>query len=372
MKKRVLLTGGAGFVGSNLGLFLKRDFKDYEIVALDNLKRRGSELTLNRLKDGGVTFIHGDIRNMEDLDQIGNIDLIIECSAEPSAQAGYDGDPRYLVNTNLIGTINCLEFARKCNADMIFLSSSRVYPIKALRELPLENANTRLIISNNKKAIGWSDKGIRKDFPLNGSRSLYGATKLCSEYLIQEYIDMYGMNAIINRCGVITGPWQMGKVDQGFVTLWAARHFFGGDLSYIGFGGKGFQVRDILHVEDLYNLIKIQIENIHSFKGEIFNAGGGHSVSISLRELTDICRELSGNMIPISTRPETHPADIPYYITDNGYVTEKTGWEPEKNVNDILYNIFEWLKDNKEKLERVLSSSSKIRSSQSIKGRNDK
>src|SRR6266446_5353914 len=109
---RILITGGAGFVGSHLALSFKRDTPDSTVIAIDNLKRRGSELALRRLAAGGVEFRHGDIRNSEDLADAGHLDLLIECSAEPSVQAGLSEGDRYLINTNLIGTINCLDHAR--------------------------------------------------------------------------------------------------------------------------------------------------------------------------------------------------------------------------------------------------------------------
>jgi CDP-paratose 2-epimerase len=355
MRKRILITGGAGFVGSNLGLKLKNEHPNSEIIALDNLKRRGSELSIPRLKAADVIFVHGDIRNMEDIDLVGPFDILLECSAEPSVQAGYDSDPRYLVNTNLSGTINCLESTRRWHAGIVFLSTSRVYPIHALRSLPLAKENDRLIIPENQQGAGWSNNGITSDFPLDGSRSMYGATKLCSELIIQEYVTMYNLSAVINRCGVITGPWQMGKVDQGFVTLWAARHFYGGELAYMGFDGKGRQVRDILHVEDLFRLICLQLSALETYKGRVFNVGGGKSHSISLRELTQLCSRLTGKSIPIKTEAKTHPADIPYYVTDNSDVSRHTGWYPKMSPTNILEDIFVWLEDNATQLKELLA-----------------
>ncbi len=118
--RRILVTGGAGFVGSTLALAFKRDFPSMEVVALDNLKRRGSELNLPRLRAGGVGFVHGDIRNIEDLDAVGEMDLLLECSAEPSVLAGYGESPLYVIQTNLNGTVNCLEIARKHKMDTVF------------------------------------------------------------------------------------------------------------------------------------------------------------------------------------------------------------------------------------------------------------
>ena len=355
--RNILITGGAGFVGSNLGLFWKRDFPADRIVALDNLNRRGSELNLPRLKAAGIEFIKEDIRNREFLETLGETDLILECSAEPSVQAGYGGDARYLIDTNLNGTLNCLELARKRGSKIVFLSSSRVYPIPALCNLPLQENESRVFISAGKFGAGWSERGICEDFPMEGTRSLYGATKLASELFIQEYVAAYGMEAVINRCGVLTGPWQMGKVDQGFIVLWAAQFLYSGRLAYKGFGGKGKQVRDILHVSDLFELLKIQISGIPRHSGTIYNVGGGMGNSVSLLELSRLCALRSGRELLPASSPETHPSDIPYYVTDNTRVREATGWSPKITVDEILDEVFQWLKEYRGELEGLLKNS---------------
>ncbi|TWA53129.1 CDP-paratose 2-epimerase [Azospirillum baldaniorum] len=351
---RIVVTGGAGFVGSNLALLFKRDRPEAEIVAFDNLRRRGSELALERLRAGGVRFAHGDVRNPEDLEELGAFDLLLECSAEPSVHAGYDGSPAYVINTNLVGTVNCLEAARRHGADMVFLSTSRVYPIDPLRRLPLERGATRLVLPEGAAGPGWSAAGIATGFPMPGSRSIYGATKLASELMIEEYGAMYGLRAVINRCGVLTGPWQMGKVDQGVVVLWAARHLYGGTLSYSGFGGEGLQVRDMLHVTDLYDLLRVQVAGMDRFKGRIFNVGGGPEVSVSLAELTALCAERAGRSIPIAASPETRAADIPWYVTDNADVTQATGWRPQHLPGAIMDELIDWLGANRRILEPIL------------------
>ncbi len=350
---RILVTGGAGFVGSSLAISLRREMNG-EVVALDNLRRRGAELALSRLEAGGVEFRHGDIRNPEDLEAVRPFDLLIDCSAEPSVQAGYGESPVYLLHTNLVGTLNCLEAARLCGADLVFLSTSRVYPIAGLRALPLEQRAGRFELASGSSGVGWSTDGISTEFPVGGSRSMYGASKLCSELLIEEYRSMYGLRAVINRCGVLSGPWQMGQVDQGFFVLWVARHLYGGQLDYIGFGGKGLQVRDVLHVEDLFKLLRIQIRDIEQHDGRVYNVGGGVERSISLVELTDLCRRGSLTPIAIGSRAETHPADVPYYVTNNAAVTAATGWVPETNLETLFEDVATWLRDNRNILEGIL------------------
>jgi CDP-paratose 2-epimerase len=304
---------------------------------------------------GGVEFRHGDIRNHEDLADAGSLDLLIECSAEPSVQAGLAGGDRYLVNTNLIGTINCLDHARRHGAAVVYLSTSRVYPIAALRDLPLVTTETRFVLPDAMTGPGWSARGIAEKFTLTGSRSLYGATKLCSELIIAEYVALYGFLAVINRCGVVAGPWQMGKVDQGFMVFWAARYLFGGPLSYNGFGGAGLQVRDALHVDDLYRLIRDQVIQISARSGKIYNVGGGAECSVSLAELTETCVECTGRRVAITSQPETSPVDVPYYVTDHSAVTAATGWRPRLSMTDILDDIFGWLRDYRRELEVILT-----------------
>jgi CDP-paratose 2-epimerase len=220
----------------------------------------------------------------------------------------------------------------------------------------MKRHDDRLEAISSPDRIGLSDDGIAETFPLAGARSLYGATKLASELLIEEYRSMYGLRSLINRCGVIAGPWQMGKVDQGFVVLWVARHLFGGPLSYTGFGGEGLQVRDILHIDDLFDLLVQQIRDFAALDGSVFNVGGGRGVSASLREMTRHCFDITGHSIEIGQVPDTRPADIPWYISDHRLVTKATGWKPKRNVATIVTDIHQWLSKNRKQLEPILAS----------------
>lgn len=355
----ILVTGGAGFVGSNLALSFKRDRPGARVIAFDNLRRRGSELALARLREAGVEFRHGDIRQPADLAEVGAFDLLLECSAEPSVHAGYSGAPDYLIDTNLTGAVHCLEAARRHGADVVFLSSSRVYPIAALRALPLAELGGRLDLEPDAAGAGWSAAGVAADFPLTGARSLYGATKLAAELLIEEYRAMYGLRCVVNRCGVLAGPWQMGKVDQGFLVLWAARHLFGGNLAYSGFGGRGLQVRDVLHVADLHDLLTIQIADMEAYGKGAWNVGGGRGNAVSLCELSRLCAERAGRRAGVSLEikgdPETRAADIPWYVTDNAEITQATGWAPRRSVAALLDEVFAWLDAHADQLRSILA-----------------
>ena len=350
----ILITGGAGFAGSGIALYLRERYPSYRIVALDNLKRRGSELNLPRLSKAGIEFQHGDIRNREDLHFSNRFDMIIDASAEPSVLAGITSPIEQVVNNNLIGTLNCLELAKSHGAAFIFLSTSRVYPIGALESASFKEEETRFSWTDEQILPGISSKGINEQFTLQGSRSFYGATKLASELLIQEYNALASMKTVINRCGVLTGPWQMGKVDQGVVVLWVARHIYGGQLSYNGYGGTGKQVRDILHIHDLCRLIDWQIHHLEEINGEVFNVGGGQSGSVSLCELTRLCQSVTSREITIHPQAENRVADIRLYITDNSYVTNRTGWAPTISLSVIIQETAQWINSHKNELFSIL------------------
>lgn len=355
MTSKILIPGGAGFVGSSLAMGLKSRHPDWHIICLDNLKRRGSELNLNRLRTSGIEFLHGDIRSTSDLDpKVLDVDTILDCSAEPSVLAGFSS-PQYVLQTNLLGTINLLELARQTQARFLFLSTSRVYPIAALKAVNLVETESRFDIAVHQTIPGASPQGISEQFPLTGARSLYGATKLASELLIEEYHEAYGMPSIINRCGVLTGPWQMGKVDQGVFVLWVASHYFQKPLKYIGYGGMGKQVRDLLHVDDLLELIDYQLKHFSSLSGEVFNVGGGADISLSLLETTKICQQLTGHEIPIEGVAEERPGDTPVFITDASIVCQRTGWIPQKTTYQTLEEIYRWIAEHEAQLKPILS-----------------
>jgi CDP-paratose 2-epimerase len=354
MSDRVLVTGGAGFVGANVALALSSLHPGWEIVALDNLKRRGSELNLPRLREAGVTFIHGDVRNSEDLAATGEISAMVECSAEPSVLAGVDGSPDYLIQSNLVGAYNCLELARRHDAFVVFLSTSRVYPVAPLENLELEEAETRFELADAQPIAGISRQGVSEQMPLAGARTLYGMTKLAAEMLIEEYRAAYGLRAVVDRCGVIAGPWQMGKVDQGVFTYWMLAHHFDRPLSYIGFGGSGKQVRDLIHVDDLVSLVDEQIGAADRWDGVVANVGGGRECSLSLLETTLLCAEISGRNLDVVASGDTRPGDIPVYLSDCSELYSMTSWRPQHDARSVLSDIYSWVLGNEAAIAAAL------------------
>jgi CDP-paratose 2-epimerase len=350
----VLVTGGAGFIGANVAIGLAERHEDWRLVTLDNLRRRGSELNLARLRRAGVEFVHGDVRELDDLLALGDVDAIVECSAEPSVMAGVGGSPDYVVQTNLLGAYNCLELARRAAAQFVFLSTSRVYPVAPLASLRYIERDTRFELSDEQDRHGVSSQGISESFALDGARTIYGATKLSAELLVAEYESSYGVQAVIDRCGVVAGPWQMGKVDQGVFTFWMLAHHFQRPLAYIGFGGAGKQVRDLLHVADLLELIDEQLAEPAKWAGVTVNVGGGLDCSLSLRETTDLCREITGRSVDVRPSGEERPGDIPIYISDCARLHAMTDWRPRRGAAEILADIHAWIVEHESALSAAL------------------
>ncbi len=335
---KILITGGCGFVGSNLCLFLNQ--KKYKITSLDNLSRKGSKYNLSLLKKEKIKNLKINIQNYKKISRLPKFDLIIDCCAEAAVEISKNQIDK-VIDTNLIGTINILKKAKNDKSKIIFLSSSRINPINEMNKV----LNKKIL---NKKIL--SNKSFNENSPVFGPKTIYGVTKLASEMFIEEFSYAFKIKYIINRCAVISGPLQFGKQDQGFVSLWIWSHLMGKKLNYIGYNGLGNQVRDILHIYDLCELIYIQIKKISSINNTLFTVGGSKKNSISLKELTGVCEKISGKKLNISKIKSTSIYDIPYFVTDNTKVTKTYNWKPKRNVFKTVLDTYNWLKNNKSNL----------------------
>jgi len=332
---KILITGGCGFVGSNLAIYFKNNQIGTTINTLDNLSRKGALLNLSRLKKNKIKNFKKDISHYNQIKNLPKYDLIVDCCAEAAVEESKKEIDK-VFNTNLVGTFNILKKCAKDKSNFIFLSSSRVYSIKHLRK-----------IKKNKFLVN-------EKFDTSEPKSIYGYSKYSSEHLIKEFSFLYKIKYIINRLGVISGPWQFGKQDQGFVSLWVWKHMNRKKLSYIGFGGKGSQIRDVVHIIDVCKLISKQIKKINSIYNLTLNAGGGRKNTVSLKDLTKICQKITLNRIKIFSKKTTSEYDIPYYVSNNAKVKKIYNWYPQKKILDIVKDVYKWMVLNRKVLKKYI------------------
>jgi CDP-paratose 2-epimerase len=336
---KVLISGVCGFAGSHLARYLIESHEGITIVGLDSLARSGSETNRLSLRRLGVQLFHGDIRMASDLETLPAVDWVVDAAAQPSVLAGRDGktSARQLLEHNLLGTINLLEYCRASKAGLVLLSTSRVYSIPALAQLPLRTQSSAFTLDQERQwPAGLSMAGVDEGFSTEAPISLYGATKLASERLAQEYAAGFQVPVWINRCGVLAGAGQFGTAEQGIFSYWLHAHSTRRALKYLGFGGTGFQVRDALHPRDLARMVDFQLQS--SGPGQLLNVSGGQPNSMSLAQLTEWCDRRFGSHQPTADGSE-RPYDVPWLILDSSRAKGVTGWEPRTSLHQILDEI---------------------------------
>ena len=351
---RILFTGVCGFVGSTLAAALRELRPDWSIAGLDNFIRPGSETNRERLRALGVGLRHGDVRAASDLDALPAADFVIDAAANPSVLAGIDGQSssRQVVEHNLLGTVNLLEFCRRQRAGFLLLSTSRVYSIPPLAALPVEvmggnekNGKNRAFRLRADALLppGVSARGLAENFSVAAPVSLYGATKLASEALALEYGATFDFPVWINRCGVLAGAGQFGRADQGILAYWLNAWLRRQPLRYIGFGGTGAQVRDAFHPRDLAPLLVAQIEAGASAataqQPRVINLGGGAAHTFSLAELSAWCAARFGFAHPVAADPTPRAFDIPWMVMDSALAQKTWAWQPRISLEEILTEI---------------------------------
>ncbi len=339
---KILITGICGFVGSRIAeAFLERE-PGLQIAGIDNLLRPGSEMNRAELAQRGVLVFHGDLRMRSDVDALPNSDYVIDAAANPSVLAGVDGrsSPRQLSEHNLGGTLNLLEYCRERRSGLILLSTNRVYSVQALAGLPvIERERAFELDTSGALPQGVSAEGISEKFSVQQPISLYGATKLASEVMAVEYGAAFDFPVWINRCGVLAGGGQFGTAEQGIFSYWLHAHAARRPLQYIGFGGRGFQVRDAFHTDDLADLALIQMHRTPPTDA-VFHAGGGQQNSMSLAQLTAWANNRFGKHEPApNLRPR--PFDAPWIVMDFRRAATQLGWRPKRGMEFILNEIAE-------------------------------
>lgn len=338
---KILISGICGFVGSSIAHGLLDNVAGREIIGLDNLSRAGSTLNIAALRKRGVTMRHADLRSPSDLESIPTVDWIVDASANPSVLAGVDGttSSRQLIEHNLYTTVNLLEVAKRCRAGFMLLSTSRVYSVRSLSEIPV-------IVENSAFAPdlaaplpeGVSADGITERFSTASPVSLYGASKLASESVALEYGEAFDFPVWVNRCGVLAGAGQFGRGDQGIFSFWINAYLRRQPLKFIGFDGAGHQVRDCFHPRDLLPLLEKQFAAAGSNKPRLVNLGGGAHHAISLAQLSKWCEARFGPH-PIASALTPRPFDIPWIVMDAGLAEKTWGWRPRMKLEEIFEEI---------------------------------
>jgi len=337
---RILITGVCGFVGSTLARTWAERGSGHELYGIDNFVRPGSEINRQQLRRLGVRVTHGDIRSASDFEPHPAVDWLIDAAANPSVLAGVDGrtSSRQLIEHNLLGTVNMLEYCRRHRAGFILLSTSRVYSIPELSRLQVEANGDAFRLSSGQHVGGVSNEGISELFSTEPPVSLYGATKRASEQLALEYGDAFDFPVWINRCGVLAGAGQFGRADQGIFSYWIHAWASGRPLAYIGFGGTGHQVRDCLHPRDLVELLERQMQSTTPGHTRVLNAAGGTRSAMSLKELSAWCAARFGFR---DVREDVSPRayDVPWLVLDARLAMAEWNWSPRTDRDVILEEI---------------------------------
>lgn len=343
---KILITGISGFAGSTIALNILNADPKNKIIGFDNLSRQGCETNIEMLKNADIELIRGDIRSQSDMDDVPLVDWVIDCAANPSVLGGLDGQSssRQVMEHNLQGTINLLEYCKKYKSGLILLSTSRVYSASELAVLPMVSSNNRFELKSPERK-GISLNGITEDFPTTAPISLYGASKLASEALILEYGECFDFPVWINRCGVLAGPGQFGKADQGIFSYWVHSFREKNPLRYIGFNGTGHQVRDAMHPKDLVPVLTRQMMEPDMDVPKVINLGGGIDNSMSLKELSIWCEERYGRNKVIPS-DEVRPMDAPWIVMDSKVAQNAWNWSIQTKLDKILDEIADHAEKN--------------------------
>jgi CDP-paratose 2-epimerase len=350
---KILITGACGFTGSTLAQTFQEFDSTVELCGIDNLVRAGSEQNRLRLKASGVRLFHGDVRCPSDLAILPNVQWVIDAGANASVLAGVSGDSssRQVLEHNLVGTINLLEYCKRNSAGLILLSTSRVYSVAPLTSLPLTIENQAYRPRFDSCSVpGLSSEGVAENFSTSPPLSLYGATKLASELLALEYGEAFGLPIWINRCGVLAGAGQFGRPDQGIFAFWINSYLRRQPLTYIGFDGRGHQVRDCLHPRDLAALVWKQMQSPDRQVQRVQNVAGGIRSAMSLAQLSAWCAERFGKHA-VGRDHSSRPYDIPWMVLDSARVKRQWDWQPTFLVEQILEEIAQHAQAHPEWLE---------------------
>ena len=333
---KILITGGAGFIGANCAVHFAK--KRHDVVIFDNLSRMGSEKNLEWIKsEDSVDFVKGDIRSYDDLvdviTQKGSFGLILHLAAQVAVTTSVVS-PREDFEINALGTFNLLEAIRQHNieATVIYASTNKVYG--EMKDLCIIEKNGRYMYQD--LAEGVNEKR-NLDF-----HSPYGCSKGAADQYCKDYFRIYGLKTIVMRQSCIYGYRQFGVEDQGWVAWFCIAAVLGKPITIYG---DGKQVRDVLFIDDLIHAFELAYENRDRASGKVYNVGGGPQNTLSLHELIAHLEELKGKKIPL-TYEDWRPGDQKVFIGNISLAENEFGWKPVVTTDEGVEKLYRWVYEN--------------------------
>lgn len=334
---RILVTGGAGFIGSNLSHRLLAE--GHDVTIYDNLAREGTKKNVAWLRENhGDSFalVQADIRDYPSLQRAVEGHEVVFHLAAQVAVTWSVSDPREDFEVNALGTLNVLEAARSCANPpvLLYTSTNKVYG--GMEEVEIEEQETR-------HAYASLPKGVSEAQPLD-FHSPYGCSKGAADQYVRDYARIYGLKTVAFRMSCIYGPRQFGVEDQGWVAHFLISSVLGRPITIYG---DGKQVRDILYVDDLLRAFELAVEKIDVSAGQVYNMGGGPENTISVwTEFGEIIEELLKHKVEVSY-DEWRPGDQPVYVSDTSKASRELGWEPRTSASEGIEKLFRWVTENK-------------------------
>ncbi len=335
---RVLITGGAGFIGSNaVQRFLQRGA---QVTIYDNLSRRGSSSNLAwlRAQHGADSFrlIQADLREADRLAEAARgQDLIIHYAGQVAVTTSVQ-NPRGDFEDNALGTFNALEAARLSGSNPIFMyaSTNKVYG-------GMERIG--LIETDSRYAYRDYPLGISEDFPLD-FHSPYGCSKGAGDQYVRDYARIYGLRTVVFRQSAIYGPRQFGIEDQGWLAWFIIAAVIGKPITIYG---DGKQVRDVLYIDDLIDAYELAAAKIEQVAGQVFNIGGGAGNTLTIwTETGPLLEKLLGRALSIK-QGDWRPGDQRICVMDIRKAQSLLGWSPKTSAVDGVTQLYRWVVGNR-------------------------
>jgi CDP-paratose 2-epimerase len=344
---KILVTGGAGFIGSNVAEYYAK--KGFDVTCIDNFSRGqllkrdiNTDFNWDYLKSfKNIKLIKGDVRDFQILKpEIKDVDVIVHTAAQTAVTTSIQ-DPRTDFEVNLSGTFNVLEAARLSNRSpaLIYCSTNKVYG-NNVNNVEVQEKETRYVFEDKFK------DGVPESFSIDlCEHTPYGCSKLAADLYVQDYGHLYGLRGGVFRMSCIYGPHQFGVEDQGWVAWFIIATLFGNPINIYG---DGKQIRDILYVSDLINAYDSFVNS--SIRQDVFNVGGGSNNTISLLELLDMLEKITGKRSKVRFG-DWRQSDQKVYVSDISKIREKLNWVPKISPEIGVRKLTEWINGNKDKFE---------------------